>query len=51
MTSGAPVDITTSVEDGDQLLQQVWPVLHPDVAVTARVAHAGDLRPTVRAVP
>lgn len=49
LTSGTPVDITTSAKDGDQLLEQVWSALHPDVAVTALVAHAGDLTPTVRA--
>lgn len=49
VTSGTPVGITTSAEDGNQLLNQVWSALHPDLAVAALVVHAGDLTPTVRA--
>lgn len=47
VTSGVPVDITTSAGDGDQLLDQVWSPLRPGLAVAALVAHARDLTPTM----
>ncbi|MCW2776539.1 MAG: hypothetical protein JWN17_264 [Frankiales bacterium] len=51
VTSGLPRNVTTSAGDQDELLDQVWSALQPDLAVAALATAADDLAPTLRSAP